>query len=92
MEYKTFGCGGSCGTCDCSHEDELLLDADDELEDEEKKDKKDEDVLGDLEDDDDDLSDLGEIKDTDDLDEVPLDKVEEDSDWNEEKGERDDRI
>jgi hypothetical protein len=87
MEYKTFGCGGSCGTCDCDHEDKLLLDAD-ELEDEEKKDKKDEDVLGDLEDDEDDLSDLGEIKDTDDIEEVPLDEVEEDSDWDEKKDDR----
>lgn len=86
MGYKTFGCGGSCGTCDCSHEDELLLDADDlELDEEDKKKKKeegeeDEDSLG-----------------TDDLDEAPLDELPsedtEDLDWNEEKNrQRDDRV
>jgi hypothetical protein len=88
MEYKTIGCGGSCGTCDCNHEDELLLDADDELEDEEKKDEKDEDVLGDLEDDEDDLSDLGEIKDIDDLDEEKMPEDDSDLDWNEDKDDR----
>lgn len=87
MKYKTFGCGGSCGTCDCSHEDELLLDADDELEnDKEKKDKKD-DVLGDLEDDEDNLSDLGEIKDTDDVDEEETLEDDKDLDWSEDKDE-----